>query len=281
MTRATLSACPATEPHEASTMQDLDLRTIVTRALMVGALVGVVLAVYLWAVVEPVIDDAIALEEQMAAQAEGDADDGHSHSHDDEEALFSRSAQVVGGMVAGVIYSVVFAGAFGVVLAAVRHRIPAGSDFARSVWLSAVAFGVLGLMPALKYPATPPAVGDGDTVNERTVQYLVLLAVCVLVAWSLTRLSGVLRQHMDDPVRTAVVATATVAAYAIVLLVLPASPDSIDPAVPAALVWDFRVRSLGGIALMWAGVGIGTGVALSRITGAAAVRAEEAAPAGV
>lgn len=243
----------------------LDLKTVITRALAVGAVVGVILAVYLWAIVEPVIDEAIELEEQLAAQSE-DGDAGHSH--DDDEALFSRDEQVGGGMVASVIYSVIFAGVFGTVLAATRHRLPGATDLGRSMWLASVAFGTIALMPAIKYPATPPAVGDGDTVNERTVQWLVLVAVSVALAWALTKLAGRLRGSMDDATRYLAVGAITVVSYAIVLAVLPTTPDEIDPAVPAALVWDFRVRSLGGLALMWGGVGAGLGVVLTRMSGA-------------
>jgi hypothetical protein len=34
--------------------------------------------------------------------------------------------------------------------------------------------------------------------------------------------------------------------------------------VPAGLVWDFRIRSLGGLALLWAGLGVGVGWLLER-----------------
>jgi predicted cobalt transporter CbtA len=238
----------------------LTYRAVIARALAAGVAVGLLLAGYTFLVVEPVIDEAIALEEHLAAGHER-SDDGPGH---DDEALFSRSEQVGGGLAAGLVYAVVLATVFGTVLAAVRHRLPGGSDLIRSVWLAAVAFGCVALVPALKYPASPPAVGDPDTVGQRTVQWLVLVALSLFLAWALTNLSGSLRGRVDDPTRVLVVTALAVVSYAFLLVVLPGTPDEIDPSVPAGLVWDFRIRSLGGLALLWTGLGVGVGWLLAR-----------------
>ncbi len=238
----------------------LTYRAVITRALAAGVAVGLLLAGYTFFVVEPVINEAIALEEHLAADHER-SDDGRGH---DDEALFSRSEQAGGGLAAGLIYAVVLAAVFGTVLAAVRHRLPGGSDLIRSVWLAAVAFGCVALVPALKYPASPPAVGDPDTVGQRTVQWLVLVALSLFLAWALTNVSGSLRGRLDDPTRVLAVTALAVVSYAFLLVVLPGTPDEIDPRVPAGLVWDFRIRSLGGLALLWAGLGAGIGWLLAR-----------------
>lgn len=237
-------------------------RGIITRALTAGLPVGVLLAGYMFFVVEPTIDEAITLEEQLATEAEHGEQGGHHH--DEEEALFTRSEQVGGGVAASVIYAVVLSAVFGTVLAATRHRLPGRSDLMRSVWLAAVAFGCVALVPALKYPANPPAVGDPDTVGQRTVQWLVVVALSLLLAWALTRLSGSLRGRLDDPTRVLAVTAATVLAFGALLVALPGTPDEIDQRVPAALVWDFRLRSIGGLALLWSGLGVGLGWLLER-----------------
>jgi predicted cobalt transporter CbtA len=237
-------------------------RAIITRALTAGLTVGVLVAGYTFFVVEPTIDEAIALEEQLAAEAE--QSEKAENSHDEEEPLFTRSEQVGGGLAASLIYAVILSAVFGTVFAATRHRLPGRSDLLRSLWLAAVAFGCVALVPALKYPANPPAVGDPDTVGERTVQWLVLVAVSVLLAWALTRLSGSLRSRLDESTRVLVMTAATVTAFGALLIVLPGTPDNIDPRVPAALVWDFRIRSIGGLALLWCGLGVGLGWLLER-----------------
>ncbi len=233
--------------------------SVIRRALGAGAVVGVLLAAYLYAVVEPVIDLAVAQEE--AASAAGTADGGAAR-HDDP--LFTRGEQVGGGMVATFATAMVVAAVFGTVFAAVRHRLPARSDLPRALWLTAVGFATVALIPALKYPPNPPGMGDADTVGERTVLYLICLSASVLIAVALTRLSGTLHARLADHTRVVAMGTASVVAYALLLVVLPAAPGSVEAAVPADLVWDFRVRSLGGLALLWLGLGLGLGWLLDR-----------------
>jgi predicted cobalt transporter CbtA len=251
----------------------LTYRSILSRALAAGLVAGVLLALYTVVVVGPTIDDAIALEEATAAAVAPAEGAGHDHG---EEALFSRSVQVGGGMAATVIYAVVVSVIFGTVLASVRHRLPGWSELGRVLWLAAVTFGAVALIPGVKYPANPPAVGDPGTVNERTVQYLVLLASSIALAVLLTRLAGRLRSRIDGPTRVVAVAAATVVGYGLLVIAMPGSPDAIDPTVPAQLVWDFRVRSFGGLALLWAAIGIGLGWELERAVASEPVTAEPA-----
>ena len=222
---------------------------VVSRALAVGVAVGVLLAAYVSVVVGPTIDAAVRLEE---------AADGH-----DGEALFTRSQQKGGGAAASVVYAVVAAGVFGTVYAAVRHRIAAASELARASWLAAVAFTSLALVPALAYPASPPGADSGADTGSRTLRYALSLVGAVVVAVLLTRLSGALRNHLPEHTRTLVVAGAGVAAYGLLLGGLPSGPDP-AAGLPADLVWDFRVRSLGGLALLWGGIGLGLGWLLDR-----------------
>ena len=244
--------------------------SILRRALTVGAVAGIALAAYTFLVIEPTIDDAIALEEAMSA-AEHPAHGGHDHGDDP---MFSRPEQVRGGLAAMVIYTLVAAGIFGTVFAAVRHRLPGRDDLGRAIWLAAMGFGALALMPAIKYPANPPAVGDPGTVGERTTLYLVLLVVSLLLMWGLTHLRRRLEGRLDSGTRVVVMTLATIVAFGTVLVVMPGTPDAIDPAVPADLVWQFRIRSLGGMALLWTALGVGIGWLVAHD----AARAEQTAP---
>lgn len=230
----------------------LSYKLVVSRALAAGLAAGLALALYTLVVVEPTIDKAIALEGAVAAA--------------EAEPIFTRGEQYAGGLLAMIIYAAMVSLIFGTIFAKLRHRLSDFSEFGRAVWLAAVAFGSLALVPALKYPANPPGAGDPTTTSDRTVQYVVLLALSIALAVVLVRLSGWLRSRIDDPTRLLAIASATLAGYALLLLALPGSPDAINPAVPAQLVWDFRIRSLGGLALMWAVIGIGLGWALERAT---------------
>lgn len=238
----------------------MSYRTVLTRALAAGALAGVLLAGYLLLVTEPLIEDAIALEEQLAHEAAEAA----GHSHDD--AMFTRSEQVGGGAAASLVYALIASLVFGTVFTALRHRLPGRTDLVRACWLATAAFTAVALVPALKYPPNPPAVGDPDTVGERTVLYLGIIVTSLVLIALVTRASGLLRTRLDEPRRVAAVAALGLLALAVVLVAFPGNPDVIDPAVPAGLVWDFRIRSVGGLALLWTVLGVGLGTLLERQT---------------
>lgn len=232
---------------------------VLKRALLASLVVGVLAGAYMLVAVEPVIDRAIALEEQLATGEP--ADDGHDHHH---EPLYSRGEQKGGGFGAMVLYALALGLVFGTVFAWRRHGLPGATDFVRAVWLAVVGFAMFGLLPAVKYPATPPGVGDPDTVGERTLQYVGLIALALVATIALARLSKFLRSRVDDPTRVVAVASIAVVAFALAYLLLPDSPDEIAAAIPAELVWDFRLRSLGGLAITWLGFGLLFGWFLSR-----------------
>jgi predicted cobalt transporter CbtA len=240
---------------------DLTYAVLLRRALIAGLVAGAVVAVFLVIVVEPTIGDAIALEEAAAAlEPVSDAGAGHTHA----EPLFTRTAQTIGGAGALIIFSITLAVIFATVYASIRHRIRATSELTRVLKVAAIGFSCIALFPWLAYPANPPAVGDPDTVNERTIQYLAALAFAVLAAVLIGRLSSWLRARTDDANRIVLVAAAIVVVYGGGLLALPATPDAIDPIVPADLIWQFRLRSIGTLALVWATFGLAFGWLLQR-----------------
>ena len=109
-------------------------------------------------------------------------------------------------------------------------------------------------MPFLKYPGNPPAVGDPDTITERTVLYAIMLAWSCVATFAAYRLSLHLRaRHTPDARRLPAVGALYVALVAAALLLLPATPDSVG--APATLIWRFRIASIGGSALFWSVLG--------------------------
>lgn len=212
------------------------------RGALAGLAGGAAMAVFLVLYGERSIRAALAIEEANAAA---------EHDHGGAEALFSRGEQIFGGTMALLVYGLFIGTVFGVVFAAVRHHSRLRDDFWRSLGLGAVAFGTLVLVPALKYPGNPPAVGDPDTVGERTASYLTLLAAAIILAVGMWRLSQWLRrQGFEDAIRVPAVALVYVAAMAVVFVVWPSNPDPIE--VPAKLIWRFRLAALGGSATLYA-----------------------------
>jgi predicted cobalt transporter CbtA len=238
----------------------MTLGFLLRRGLAAGAAAGVVAAGVVWLVVEPVLRRALALEEPAMA---------HGGHHD--EPLVSRGAQVVGGLLTTAVVGVLVGVVFAVVFARVRHRLSGGTDFGRSVLLAVLGFGVFSLLPAVKYPANPPGVGNSATVTERTLLYALSILMGLLVLTVVTMVHRALGGRRLRPAQVvgidAVVAAAGIVA---VLALLPPTPDAIPADVPADLLWDFRLASLAQLASMWATLGLVFGLLLD-------ARAEQAA----
>jgi predicted cobalt transporter CbtA len=232
-----------------------------------GAGAGLVLALWLLAVGERSIGDAITLEEQRAAAR-------HQVHHD----MFSRGVQHIGGAVGAVLFGVCVGVVFAVVYAAVRHRLPGPTDWHRAVQLAAAGFVTVFLVPFLKYPANPPAVGDPGTITRRTLLYGVVLAWSIVATAAAWRLATWLRRRSGAPATTPLRVPLVVAAWlAIVTLGYVALPGAPDPVrAPATLIWRFRLASAGGSGLFWCALGLAFGALVVR-TPAAAGRRRQAA----
>ena len=119
------------------------------------------------------------------------------------------------------------------------------------------------VFPALKYPPNPPTVGDPDTIATRTTLYLGLCVLGLLLAAASYTGAVRLRQTtLSTPIRQLVVGAATVAAGAVILAVLPALEDPV--AVPAALLWSFRLGSIAIQAVLCLGTAVLFGLLAAR-----------------
>lgn len=210
-----------------------------------GALGGLALALFLLVAGESTIDDAIALED--AQRAHEHVGDRPSTRATDE--VFTRGEQKLGGALGTVLAGVSFGCVFGIVFAAVRHRLPGRDDWQRALWLGGAAWLSVHLVPALKYPPNPPAVGNPDTVGERTMQYLLMIGVAIAalaLAWRIAIALHALAAHVRLPVAGA----AWFAVVIVAMVVFPPEPDEVN--APAQLVWHFREKALAGSAVSWA-----------------------------
>ena len=125
------------------------------------------------------------------------------------------------------------------------------------------------LLPFLRYPANPPGVGDPATIGLRTGAWLAAIVIGLAVVAAAWQVHGRLRAA-SEPARHLAVAGVLVAGTALLWL-LPANPDPVD--TPAEVIWPFRMLSLLAIALLWAALGAGFGLAgvrAARTAGAAA-----------
>jgi predicted cobalt transporter CbtA len=235
----------------------MSTRTFLVHGLVAGLLAGIAAFVVAYTVGEPQVDKAIALEEAASATA---ADHEHSdeaaagHSHDEETAEVSRATQSTWGLATGTLaIGVVLGGFTGLLAAFGLGRLgglrPAGST-ALVALLTAVSFSVV---PFLKYPATPPAVGSGETIDSRTALYFGFLAVSVLAVVAAVAVSRVAARRWSE-VPGVVTGTAS---YVVVVGVAALAFPKVDElgSFPAGILWDFRVSSLLTLLAMWAVIG--------------------------
>ncbi|MEV4747313.1 CbtA family protein [Streptosporangium sp. NPDC049248] len=229
------------------------IRTLLLRGLLVGLVAGLIAAAFAYLLGEPNIDQAIALEE-AASHAQSEA--GHSHG---EEALVSRSGQRAGLFLALALYGMSVGGVFSLVFAGLRGRIGPRSDAVLAATMAATAFVALVLVPFVKYPANPPAVGDPDTIGSRTVLYLVLVAIGLLsVAVGVACARKV-------PARPWLAGVAGFLVPVIVTLLVLPTVNEVPDGFPAQLLWDFRVSSLGTQLVLWSAIGVLYGIAVQRV----------------
>ncbi|MFG3259006.1 CbtA family protein [Streptomyces sp. NPDC048172] len=235
------------------------LLPLLGRGLAAGGLAGLASGLFSLLLAEPLMDRAIRLEEKRAAAEAAAAAGAHAHGHAAEaEELFTRGTQhfglVVTAVVVGLAVGVFFALAYALVHRAGLDRRP----WERSVTLAGAGFLALSLLPALRYPANPPGVGDGGTVNERQALWVAALVIGVLgllLAWQLSVRMG--RHGLGAPARQ-LAAAGAVAGTLAVLFLLPDNPDSVP--VGATLLWDFRILSLASHALLWTALGVTFGL---------------------
>ncbi|HMF83996.1 MAG TPA: CbtA family protein [Acidimicrobiia bacterium] len=232
------------------------LGSFMRRGVIAGLAGGAASSLFLLLVGERTIGDAIRLEEK--------------HGGGGQE-LYTRGTQIFGGALGVILVSVALGVVFATTFAAVRHRLPGRNDWQRSVTWAATAFVVVYLVPFLKYPPNPPAVGDPNTIDERTILYFAVLAWSIGAAFLALRLGRWMRtrQH-PDPARQTAVAAVWIGLVAVGFIVLPGSPDAVT--APATLIWRFRVASAGGALALWSV----TGVVFGMLSLTAARRTERA-----
>ncbi|GAA2485673.1 CbtA family protein [Terrabacter carboxydivorans] len=242
----------------------LSFGSVLRRGVLAGVLAGLAAALVIWLVVEPVIRRALVIEDRRSMHGGQSAPSGLL-AHGGDEPLVSRAAQVVGGAVTSVVVGVAVGVIFAVVFAKVRDRLPGRGDFGRSLALASIGFAAVSLLPALKIPANPPAVGDPSTVGRRTMLYAVVLLLGVAAAVTVPQLDRHLgRRGMRSSTRWALDIAVVVVLIGLVAALVPGTPDQVPADVPADLVWDFRLASLAQLAALWLTLGVTFGLLLER-----------------
>ena len=211
--------------------------------LIAGAIAGTILGVVNQLAVEPYIEHAIELEMQNTAQS--------GQVINPAEFAAYRFWQKGGEIAAGTILGLSIGSLYGIVFAYTRGLVPGSNNKKKALIVAGIMWFVLFLMPALKYPANPPAVGNPETIYYRQSLYIAFLAIS---GFSALGLAFLYQKVASLNINKAIIPSAYAAIMAGAYLAMPANPDSIN--APIDLVIGFRLTSAITISMFWGLLGI-------------------------
>lgn len=236
---------------------------LIGRGLLAGALAGALAFVFARIFVEPVIERAIGFEDGVA-QAHEATHGGHEHGVE----LFTRGVQANIGMGFGVLaFGLAMGALFAVVFTVAYGRVGNVSARLLSVLVAGGMLLSLYVVPALKYPANPPATSLEETIRQRTLLYLLVVVLSAALLVAAVYLGRRLVARFGAWNATLVAGAGYVVAVAVVMLVLPSIDETPGPlrdaggtivfeGFPAADLYEFRLYSLGTQVVMWATIGL-------------------------
>jgi hypothetical protein len=231
-------------------------RAFLVRGLGVGVLAAAVAFVVASLVGEPGVVAAIGVEESAA------------HLEHEPE-LVSRGVQSTVGLgIALLAFGTSFGGLFGLVFAVAYRRLSDLGARATSLALAATGWASISLVPFLKYPANPPAIGHPDTIGRRTALYFLTVALSVLFVVA----AGYLGRRLPWGRWGQVCAGGAIyLVLAVAGLSLLPTINEVGPDFPASVLWDFRLGSMATLLAVWSVLGLGYGWLTERVEAAAAV----------
>jgi len=255
---------------------------IVLRGVLAGAVAGLLAFAFARVFAEPVISRAAHYEagrrsaQNILHKAAG------LPVYRGEPEVFSRTLQANLGAGVGLI---LFGAAMGtlsaVVFAVCLGR--AGRLRPRPLALLVALGGFLGmyLLPFLKYPANPPAIGHEDTIADRSGFYLLMVAASVTLLALGVSAGKKLQARFGNWNATLIAGTGFVLAIAVVMALLPdigtlatnvrqygahgsetplpltdPKGNIVFPGFPADDLYQFRLYSVGAQMILWGAIAL-------------------------
>ncbi|MEN8673991.1 CbtA family protein [Nocardioides sp.] len=256
----------------------MNARAFLVRGLLVGLLAGIAAFAVAFTVGEPHVERAIALEESgSAAAATEPTDHRHAagtapHSHGDSTghgggdggASVSRTTQRTWGLATGTLaVGVALGGLVALVAAATVGRLGRLTPRQSTAVVALVGFTAVALVPFLKYPATPPAVGSGETIGARTGYYFVFLLISLVVGVAAVVVATRLWERLGAFEAVTIAAVGYVAVMVLAGELMPTVNEVGD--FPADELWFFRRASLTTLVALWAVIGVGLTALVGRL----------------
>ncbi|MDQ0564285.1 hypothetical protein QO004_006103 [Rhizobium mesoamericanum] len=234
--------------------------SLLLRGMLAGLIAGVLVFAFAHTFGEPFVNQAIAFEE-ATAQAAGEAS---------EPEIVSRATQAGLGLFTGVIaYSVAVGGLFAIIFAFVQGRFSNLGARGTSAVIAVAAFIAVVVVPSIKYPANPPAVGNPETIGVRTELFFLMIVVSIASLVAAIALARRLTPWLG--VWNAAIAggLAYVVFIGLVQYLLPPI-NEVPENFSAMVLWHFRTTSIGMHVILWGVLGLVFGALAERKVGVAA-----------
>ncbi len=257
-------------------------RDLLVRGMLIGMLAGLLSFGFLKVFGEPQVDRAIAFEAQMdeaRAEAKVQADLAKgivTPKEIPEPEIFSRSIQSGIGLLTGVIvYSAAFGGLFALEFAFVYGRMGNLGARPTSALLAGAALLTIYVVPNLKYPASPPSVGEPETIQIRTILYFSMIVISILAMVGSVIMRNRLVRRLG-PWDATIIAGAAYLFVVVVLGFAMPTVNEVPEGFPALVLWQFRLSSIGAQLILWTTLGLGFGALTARAETPARQRARAA-----
>jgi Probable cobalt transporter subunit (CbtA) len=263
-------------------------KRFVLRGFGVGGLGGLLAFVFARLEAEPQLQQAIDYERGRDAAAAVLRKAAGPMGPD----LFSRGVQRNVGIGVGlVLFGVAMGGLFAVAYVLVQRRT---HDRVRprtlALLIAAAGFAGLYLVPFLKYPANPPAIGHEETIGDRTLLYVAMVAISLISLIAAALAGRRLAARFGTWNASLIAGAAFVAVVAVAMAILPplghlpanvaeygrhatetplplrdAHGRIVYPGFPADVLFEFRLYSLISQMILWATIGLAFGPLVERM----------------
>lgn len=227
---------------------------LLLRGMLVGLVAGLIAFAFARVYGEPQVDKAIAFEEQKA-QAAGEAP---------EEEIVSRPTQAGIGLATGVlVYGAALGGLFSLVFSYANGRLGSLGPRGTSALIAVLGFLAVIVIPGLKYPANPPAVGNPETIGYRTELFFIMIVISIAAMVAAVGLAQRLWHQLGAWNASIVAGIAFLIVFALVKAALP-DINEVPEDFSATVLWQFRVASMGIQLILWTVIGLGFGAVAER-----------------
>jgi hypothetical protein len=231
------------------------VKNLLIAGMLVGIFAGLLAFGFAKIFGEPQVDRAIAFEDQMS-EARGETPGPE---------LVSRTVQSGVGLLTGVVvYGTALGGLFALAFAFAYQRVGRFSARGTAALLAGAGFVALVLVPALKYPPNPPAVGEPGTIGYRSELFFSMMLISIAALGITIAIAPRLAARYGSWNSALLVAANFIAIIVAAQFILP-DINEVPDQFPAVVLWRFRIVSLGIQLILWATYGLLFGILAERV----------------